>query len=98
MRKGLLKKLVDHLSSHRNYFNSCLQSIYHTSTPYFNPLSDTTSLVVVNHLIDNLDEFREPTLIPRMQSTKIMGSLHPANSVNRVHPGIVENFDNDFSF
>ena len=64
-KKGLMKKLVEHLSSHRNYLNDCAQAnwLLMSDSNTFN--SKVTGLVVSNNLIHNLEAFEAVILQPR---------------------------------
>jgi len=64
-KKGLLRKLVEHLSSHRNYLNDCAQTNLRimSDSSMFN--FKVVGLVVSNTLIQNLEAFEAVILQPR---------------------------------
>lgn len=70
-KKGLLKKLVEHLSSHRNYLSDCAQTNYRLMKDRSSFIARVTGLLVANTLVQNLTEFEAVQLHPRAVNVKM---------------------------
>lgn len=77
-KKGLLKKLVEHLSSHRNYLTDCVQANRRMMADLNTYTSRATGLVVSNTLIHNLESFEAVILLPREASHGVIKLKKPA--------------------
>jgi hypothetical protein len=70
-----LKKLVEHLSSHRNYLDDCAQTNYRMMNDLNSPKARVTGLIVSNTLIKNLEAFELVNLQPRLASHGVLAPI-----------------------
>lgn len=90
-KKSLFKKLIDHLSSHRNFLNDCMQQNFRIMRSKKTFVGRTTCLIIVDEFVQNLEQFTNLPILPRNNSTHHHKHNHPT-------PEAMVHRDIDFRF
>lgn len=67
-KKNLFRKLTDHLSSHRNFINDCMQQNLRLMRQSGSPRSKMTGLVVLDQLVQGIQQFSKTLIQARAPS------------------------------